>query len=334
MDDDNDVAMECSLCTRYFCGPCIGMTDSEYTAVQQLPSDDVLWLCADCHVKVMSIKVCNPQNVSNKVDSLEQKFEKIVNNVNTSLGQLRLELETTKKSLFQNVVKSVETSCQKFFKKAFLGHKSDDKKTLSVVQNEGVTGVMKEIIIEQRQEQEKEDRLKEEREKNIIIYKVNETEGLPLNERKAKDETLVTKIMGQLNSSDIGVKSISRLGKFESQKHKEGKMRPIKVSFHTKECRDSVMRNAPRLADASDPEIKNIHLGYDLSQNERDTVKAKIEEAKKLSAESDQFFYKVMGPPWKLWLKPEPKRNTTSKSAKVIRQPIINQPTQPPHLLA
>ena len=112
----------------------------------------------------------------------------------------------------------------------------------AVVENKGVTGIMKGIIIEQRQEQEKQDRLKEEREKNIIIYKVHETEGTPFNDRKAKDETLVAKIMYQLNRGDINVKSISRLGKFDPQKHKEGKTRPIKVSFHTKECRDSVMR--------------------------------------------------------------------------------------------
>ena len=166
---------------------------------------------------------------------------------------------------------------------------------------QGVTGIMKGIIIELRQEQEKEDRLKEEREKNIIIYKVHETEGTPLNDRKVKDATLVAKIMDQLNRGAIDVKSISRLGKFDPQMHKEGKTRPIKVSFHTKECRDSVMRNASRLADTTDPELTHIHIGYDLSQNELDIVKAKIEEAKQLSRESEQFFfYKVKGPPWKL----------------------------------
>ena len=54
---------------------------------------------------------------------------------------------------------------------------------------------------------------------------------------------------------------------------------------------------ASRLADTTDPELTHIHIGYDLSQNERDIAKAKIEEAKQLSRESEQFFLQGEGTP-------------------------------------
>ena len=163
MSDDKDVAMECSLCTKYYCGHCINMDDDEYAAMQCLSRDDVLWLCPGCHVKTMNLKICDPKNVSKKVDILEQKFDAIVNTVNESLGQLRVELEKTKDTLVNNVEKSVENSCQKTFKEAFLGQNNDDKLTSAVVENKGVAGMMKEIITEQRQIQDKEEQMREDK---------------------------------------------------------------------------------------------------------------------------------------------------------------------------
>ena len=96
-------------------------------------------------------------------------------------------------------------------------------------------------------------------------------EGTPLNDRKAKDETLVTNIMDQLNRGDIDVKFISRLGKLDQQSTKR-LTRPIKLSFRMKECWYSVFRNASRLADTTDPQLIDIYLGYDLSQNKRRIV--------------------------------------------------------------
>jgi hypothetical protein len=98
------------------------------------------------------------------------------------------------------------------------------------------------------------------------------------------------------------------LGKFSSEKHKEGKTRPIKVILHTKECRDKVMRNLYKLGESDSIIIKKAQLGYDLNEEERDEVKKKLEEAKALTSSQDDFFWKVRGPPWAMWLKREKKR--------------------------
>ena len=97
------------------------------------------------------------------------------------------------------------------------------------------------------------------------------------------------------------------------------------------------MRNAPRLADTTDPELTNIHLGYHLTENERDIVNdAKIEEAKNKTLKRIwAVFLPGKGTSRKLWLKPEPKKKTiTSKTLKIINETMIHLPTQPPALLA
>ena len=148
--------------------------------------------------------------------------------------------------------------------------------------------------------QQKEENMKEEREKNVIIYKHPEIEGISLEERRNNDKTFVKALLKELNRDDIEVKGIMRLGKFDSGSHKDGKCRPIKLVLYSKGDRDSVMRNAFKLGETDKDDLKNIKLGYDLSQTERSEIKAKIDEAK--SKSDEQFFYRVRGPPWSLRL--------------------------------
>ena len=156
-----------------------------------------------CHVKTMNLKICDPNNVSKKVDILEQKFDAIVNTVNESLGQLRVELEKTKDTLVNNVEKSVASSCQKTFKEAFLGQNNDDKLTSAVVENKGVAGMMKEIITEQRQIQDKEEQMREDRQKNIIIYKKAEKLCKDAEERKKRNTKRANRDLSNLSCTNL-----------------------------------------------------------------------------------------------------------------------------------
>ena len=70
MSGDHDVAMECSLCTRYYCGLFINMDDDESW-------DDVVWLYSGCHEKTM-----NNQSV---IQNVKQKFD-IHANKNSTLS--------------------------------------------------------------------------------------------------------------------------------------------------------------------------------------------------------------------------------------------------------
>ena len=60
------------------------------------------------------------------------------------------------------------------------------------------------------------------------------------------------------------------------------------------------MRNLFKLKDSSNDQIKNLKVGYDLSEIERDLVRQKIEEAKQKS--TPEVFMAVRGNPWNLHL--------------------------------
>ena len=168
---------------------------------------------------------------------------------------------------------------------------------------------MKDIIISQRQEEEKYERDKEEREKNIIMYRANEVKGGEPEDRKNKDKDTINKVLMAINRNDIQIKTFFRLGKFDSEKHKQGKCRPIKIMLHSKEDRDSTMRNAFKLSNTDEETVKGIHLGYDMTLDERKAVEEKIAEANEKNANRTHFWWKVRGPPRALRLKREKRRN-------------------------
>ena len=135
-------------------------------------------------------------------------------------------------------------------------------------------------------------------EKNIMIFRHKECEEEDIEVRKSKDKELLNKLLQHIGCSDIEVKGMFRVGKFDSDKNKGNKPRPLKICLYNKNERDSLMRNLFKLKDSSDTELKTIQIGYDMSSDERNQYKIKVEEAKQKT--TDQDFYVVRGPPWAL----------------------------------
>ncbi len=88
---------------------------------------------------------------------------------------------------------------------------------------------------------------------------------------------------------------IIRLGKRDPEKN-----RPMKVILKDKEDKPRIMTRLRKLKDAEE-KFKNISVTHDLSQEERDHIKEKVEEAKdkeKNFSEGGLYIFRVRGPPW------------------------------------
>ena len=84
-----------------------------------------------------------------------------------------------------------------------------------------------------------------------------------------------------------------------AQKHidkiRNNEFRPLKVCFNNKSDKESVLRNLHKLKTCSDLKIKGLSIGHDLSETDRKLYKEKVDEAKRLSTDTD--FWVVRGPP-------------------------------------
>ena len=257
------------------------MTSHEYDALQKFARDDVLWFCPGCLNTVKATK------------SIQTETQKTVSEFKHEIAQRFESLEKQVTQLTENLNNS-SAEMHKEFTKTFTQVLVGDKPTDQNVQTKGVTGMVKDILVEHSNEQCKEIREQDEREKNIIIYRKSEIAGTDKDTRINQDNEFVNNFLKAIDREDIEVKGVYRLGKFDEEKHNEGKCRPIKVSFHSKQNRDSVMLNLFKLKDTTGPDLANLQVGYDLSPAERDAVAEKVREAKDRS--DDQYFWRVRGP--------------------------------------
>ena len=309
--DDSELAMECSLCQNYFCLPCISLSATQYAAVQVLERDDFLWVCSTCKDRVFSLSkpdagsaIIDGAAIEVRVNNLESKLESMISDLNIEMKNLKKSVddgltenknsieksvENLKKSVDDglnenknSIEKSVEQTqtCSEEVKKSFaeavIGNdEKNDDGFKTVIRNKGVAGYMKQIIDGQTASQAKEDHLKEIREKNIIIYNANELKSDSTEDRKAHDLDFSKKMLKAINRENIQVQSTFRLGRFDDAKHNQGKCRPLKITLHSKNDRDSVIKNAFKLGSVTDDELKKVNIQYDLSPLEKAELQKK-----------------------------------------------------------
>ena len=141
---------------------------------------------------INDIKNNRTQSVSNKNDfdnlkheigsqigNFEQKVHKMVNDIKTKLQEFETSINSNidnkitgnKEEIEKTVVTCTANASEALkatFSETLLG---EEKQNEDIVKEVGVTGMMKDIIVKQRQEQIQEELEREERQKNFIIYK-------------------------------------------------------------------------------------------------------------------------------------------------------------------
>ena len=142
-----------------------------------------------------------------------------------------------------------------------------------------------------------EERDRENRSHNVIIYRVAETGER--EDRVKTDKAFCMKLLKdvlRLEVQDSDVKSVFRLGK------RDGADRPLMVQFRDKSVKNGMMESLYRLKDAEDS-FRHISVTHDLTQLERAECKKLVEEAKKKQQEeSGEYLWRVRGLPGQLKL--------------------------------
>jgi len=158
-----------------------------------------------------------------------------------------------------------------------------------------VTKVQQTLVDVRMTAEEEKDR--ESRSHNIIIYRVPELEGR--DERLKADKDFCIALCNEALDLDVqenDIKSLFRLGK-RGESH-----RPLLIQFREKTIKNRVMESLFKLRMADD-KFKNISVTHDLTRSERVECKHMVEEAKKKQQEEQgEFHWRVRGLPGQLKL--------------------------------
>ena len=175
-----------------------------------------------------------------------------------------------------------------------------EKRELSRVQREEKNSIK---LVQAALASQKDD---EERQKNLIVYRIPETLS-SVTEARTKDQEAVKKLLETLDVDSAPVE-IRRLGRFDRD-HAAERPRPVKIVLMDRTSRDLAMANVTKLAKTSDAGLKALQVCYDLNRDQRDIQKKLVAEGKDLTKNSQTHIWKVRGPPENMQLRKFLKRN-------------------------
>jgi len=163
--------------------------------------------------------------------------------------------------------------------------------------------------IEQTKEQAAEQRDKENRRNNIILYRVPESDDMRAEERNKADVAFCLQLFNNCLHTSItedDLINVFRLGRNQDP----DTPRPVMIQFAIYTSKNLIMESLYRLKHA-EQKFKGVVISHDMTKTERDECKRSVAEAtdKEDDDTSGEFMYRVRGPPGNLRIVKIKKRN-------------------------
>ena len=317
---DEDLALQCEICNKWLHIICADLTEAEYTFLQEHKA--VHWFCEQCIKNITSV-IKSGVTINQNQEKLEKKFDNMNENYQKRMSELDKEFKILSAKVLaidsQKIVADVDKELKNLAAKVM----ETDTKIETAIEAKLIDSLAKPSFasivaaevdnkfskvsvdvskvqgaLEDAKKNIQEDKDRESRANNIIIYRV--PEGMTREETNKNDKAfcleLVKEVLG-INVEESDFKAIFRLGKSET-----GKVRHILLQVREKTVKNQIMESVYKLKGADD-KFKNISVTHDLTQKEREECKKLVEQAKKnQSEESGEFIWRVRGLPGQLKL--------------------------------
>ena len=149
-----------------------------------------------------------------------------------------------------------------------------------------------------------EQRDKESRRNNVILYNVPESKAARAEDRNKDDVTACLRLCNkgiQVGISEEDLVQVFRLGKVESNETDTARPRPLMVQFAGYTQKNLVMESLYKLKHA-ETQFKKIVIAHDMTQTEREECRKLVADAKAQEAKdnSGEYIYRVRGLPGKM----------------------------------
>ena len=316
---DQEAGVLCEICGIWYHCRCQGISDPLYKAMSQF-STDLHWFCKVCKAgaeKLLAIVT----KMQMKVERLEEEIMRLKNDITTEITKIttkqQSELEQSVKAIgddlkklsnrVEQCEKKIEADGQVLhgnlnlkltdFEKKLEDIEKKDTPQWSDIVSKQVQAVQD--TFDKTQHMINEQKSKEARVNNIIVYNMPETvaaTGTDRNDWMADERAECLKLFNDSMNVTVGaddIKRMLRLGKSEP-----GKSRPVLVECREKTTKNLIMELAPKLRYAASP-FNRVVICHDMTVTERTECKRLVQEAKTQEAAepSGEWIYRVRGPP-------------------------------------
>lgn len=281
-------ALQCDRCLStdaWKCAECLNLSEEMYTYLVTDSHAALRWFCDDCDKVVTSTSYNTAACQNDKLDHLLSVIEKLMSRYENIEKELINKCDVSDLERMDVRIKELEEKLLKY--------DSALEPRLSVLENQLQTNMgscaseqvhqasdedmIKLVVQEEINKKSAEERDMENRKKNLILYRVPEKVTDNVVDRKTSDTTFVIDMLDavwNIKIKEQDIEKMYRLGRWT-----EDKVRPLLVAFKNADIKDHIMAN---LRDLSLPfeKFRGIGVSHDLHPNEREKIKAMIEEAK------------------------------------------------------
>ena len=294
----SDKLMECEFCEHYFCLTCLNMSDVEYDHHIQSSG---MWFCLICKPKVEeTLKI--EKEIEKRCKEHFEKFKKRLVEIEEKLER-KLEKNDVITIIDEKLKDKTitETKCNEKKIIELVKEQVDSKSFAEIVKQVDSVNEQKvlQLVDDKFEENEKEVSDRQNREKNVIIFNMEEPITNIIKERQDKDLMVVNEMiefMEAENEDEVAVEKIIRIG-IRNKNFKE-QPRPAIVSFSSLEGKKSFLRNSNVLRQNTNEIIKIVSVANDLTKKDREKeAELMIQKKSKNLAETGPWKYVARGPP-------------------------------------
>ena len=265
---EKDNALECEQCRVWYHVGCDGVHVELYKVLAK--HEDQRWSCSECTKKgkMNSKKI---KDLEDKNEELQRKLRemKILEDRNAELEQKVRAMEAKWENFKVEIVTETVDRVREMI-----------KEDLNKVKEEigmGIGTNLLEEVATKVKDKIDEERVGEERKKNIVLYLVPESKKAKVEDREKEDKEACEEIFEKILKVDrdrFEIQQVVRLG----QEMKQDRCRPLLVKLRNEREKWRILSQAKRLKEADAQWIKKIRMNKDLTEEER------IEEKKLIDA--------------------------------------------------
>ena len=309
---EKDNGIQCELCESWFHTACEGVSDEMYKLVGK--NEALHWFCKKCNSNAMKmLKEIGERakEVDSRIAKLEKDMKvmsghitKVKDEMMKDMQKLSTEVNEAKSEVDKQLVRNSKemTELSGKFKEVCEGQEStwnevvkkEVKLSLNTVSDD-IQAVQNTLIETKIQANEQCD--KESRRKNIIIYKIPESNKDRQEDRHKEDISFCMQLFNNALQAGVveeDVVKVFRLGR----RAERGASRPLMVQFGSYSPKNIIMESLYKLRGA-EQKFSSVAIAHDMTLNEREQCKQLVAEAKELttSETSGEYIYRVRGLP-------------------------------------
>lgn len=300
---DNQMALNCDLCQRWYHVGCVKVTKKEYDMISKI-DEKVKWFCLDCGEQVKIVQEENSELRQRNRDLEEQNDElkMKLNRLERKVGDIELRIGETIERELRKISADITEKLRRLVGEKIGRHEEDITQRLSEIEvrrqqvdeernsenhiydraglrkemeemkeqivNKGVAEVRKQRDHNEKQMQEVmtkiEEMEREKRKKNVVLFNMVESEAEnPQNRYREDEEKCLTMFAEELEIQDLKIEKLIRLGKKQ-----EGRNRPLLVKLGAEEERKNILKEASKLRHSEN--FRRVYINRDLTQTERE----------------------------------------------------------------